>query len=302
MLSIPGRVPLSDMIDQANLFLWEIFSVWVDKQQGGRIDVKPFPEGWDGYDLEEWLPSKGKNDPLKGANFELLTENIRVAARLLCYGIATARGGRIEILSPYGTTPSAPIELFGKPAHGRESWLEDPIMLPHQFYSSYWQRHFMSRALFAPVHYGCLDWGLGAVDVGLLEASASAARAIRERQSPPAEYRLGRDGLLSMLRPYHGCPLIVPAEWLAAFSAEEEDRRRKEAQSARHVMPARLDGMGPIEKIIAFKDANPSATKADVQLALFQKMGERQFLRYFALAAEQRPELSKPGRKPTPQG
>lgn len=291
MLSVPGRTPLLTLYETAHRFIWNRFNEWVDAQ----TPVGPIPTDWDGY---EWDWSNTTPAKLVGADFDVLTANIRMAAKLCCVNLARRKGGQVEILTPFGATPSAPISIFGKPAVATFAGTLHNAIVPATFWTDEWPPVFFEGLLFSELESCLLNWAVGTVDVGLLEYAASAARARRQSAGTGDGHRPDGDGLLTMLRPYHGCPIIVPEEWLSDF-AEKDPPFETEALSSEVDLPWNFNSLSPAEKIVAFSDRNPTANKEAIRNAVLPHFSIRQFGLHFAQAGQKKPTLRRPGRKPS---
>ncbi|MCZ8081100.1 MAG: hypothetical protein O9289_07275 [Rhodobacteraceae bacterium] len=299
MLSLPTKAPICDLYRAALKFIWHRYYTWVD-EAGGDSEGQIHP-GVDEYD-KVWLSFK--QEQLDGAtdDLELLSLNIQSAAKLACLNLATRNGGNLEILSPSGATPRCPVMVFGRPATVKGMPILDQNILPNAFLGSRWPKLFSTQTVFETIFTrGILNWSLGIMDVDVLEAEKDSSETKQAKDAPEVVNQLGRKGLLPMLRPYHGCPVLVPEEWLLNFTDEGASKTRNLDRSAA-VLPYNVNELSPSKAIISFAGMNPTATKRQVKAALYPQISERQFKYYFALAAEEKPELKLPGRKPRSRG
>lgn len=168
-----------------------------------------------------------------------------------------------------------------------------------------WQKKFASEKVFTKRRSsdrGILDWETGSINIAyaLRSARYKATAALQRiaRQTDEAEalvnaFAKSEDimdtGLVAVLRPYHGNPVVVPEDWLEASPLESD---RTEAADD-------FPGLPPAERILALLEGNPTMKKAEIKEALFPGASERRFHMYWEMAAQARPEISRPGRKRT---
>ena len=185
---------------------------------------------------------------------------------------------------------------------------------PSLYDRSDWQEAFATQEVFSPRrHYdrGIMDWESGSIDItsAVSEARYKATAALRRT----AEQVRGSDsltgmiavsedmmdaGLIAVLRPYHGNPVVVPRSWIEG-SPLGEDREESPLRSDKAEPLGELDDLPPAARILTLLEENPAMNKAEVKEVLFPSASERRFLAYWESAALEKPEISRPGRKRT---
>ncbi len=289
MLSCDGYVPWTVFVRRFAAELENRMSAWAE--QTGSLEVDSKVQGWSG-------------------KMNLAFKNCAAAAQSLALHAARRRGGRVHILTPMGFMPTISVRHFSVDKMGMlrldkgdgqsvNYYLGNPA-----FYNrNDWQEHFAARELFhsrRPDGRGFLDWGSGSITIAeavretRYKATAVLKQAVRKIEG--SEVLAGMVvspedamdvGLVAVLRPYHGNPVVVPESWI---KESPQDSGRAEV----------LDEFGdlpPAERILALLDENPAMNKAEVKEVLFPSASERRFLSYWESAALAKPEISRPGRK-----
>lgn len=214
-------------------------------------------------------------------------KNVNLSAQCLCHKFVKDRGGIVEILTPSGALPRIHfLQLDGSFDAGirkNPTRALGDCSIRH-FETTGWQRDFFYKKILIETHYAIFDWEFGIVDVSVLQAAAENAARGRAQRGKPDTGQLLDTGLLALLRPYHGCPVVVPKEWLDAFPADDGESIEAEPTGS------------PKQRILEYFRANPAATKAEIKERLFPDLSHRKFQFFFNMASELEPTLSRPGR------
>ncbi len=156
-----------------------------------------------------------------------------------------------------------------------------------------------------------IDWHLGTIDLTLMRTFLKGFAQLREAYFTlrplgyefPHHYALmfedENDGVmqahpsktLNMLSPYDGCTIVVPKEFMVAFDEFPSGEQQKDIN-----LPPQISAP-PKDAILRLLDEQPQFSKAEVRKELFPNISHRKFESYWARAAEERSDLSKPGRK-----
>lgn len=198
-------------------------------------------------------------------------------------------------------------------AFGLETLRQDFWQLPFLEGEVFKERKLSRRSYAAGIYdeVSLIDWNVGAIDLSRVRAFVEGFKQLREAyftlkplgyQFPhhyadmfesehEGEDEAGPCGILKMLSPFEGCAIVVPKEFLTSFDEFLSGEQQKGIDLIQHV------SVPPKDAILRLLDENPQFSKADVRRELFSNVSHRKFESFWARAAEERSDLSKPGRK-----
>jgi hypothetical protein len=294
MLTVDGYINIFEFWLQCKRLIHSEFVCWEENVEKNGASSQ----------LEEQYLQENRNDT------RVLKEihNINGAAQWLVFSIIWVKYRELRLLTARGDLltvhPSIAWPDYKFVYEGEEfPQFEKEIggmVHPSFFKTSEWQAIFATQDVFksgGPYNRRCVvDWSFGCLDLTQLEREHRAARAkkIASHLSHigSTDVNLDLDGLpqgkLAVLRPYHGCPVLVLKEAVNVLQEEA---------SSRSVGDMALEGLAPYQKILRYLEENPYTIKAEIKAALFSDMADRQFSRHWGLAAAANPSISRPGRR-----
>lgn len=264
MLCVDGYVPLGKLYRLAWLTLTEGLIRWrrnIEAEGGeGLADIAFHPRAWF---LENY------HGIITTLTWRVLLEENTPLSVLTPTASIIRLNGLDEINLPFSP-------VFDWHEDGGMPWDWYLALKPEILHSDGWQEMFLSQKLFARRvdRTIFIDW-----EAGILRCDGLPT--LSDGPCPRDRLKVFRETLV----PYHGMPLIVPEKIMERFAiSSKEDRFNA--------------GIIPYRAILQYLDDCPEATKPLVQSALFPEMSNRQFETHWARAREERPEISKPGRRP----